>query len=753
MLGKVMRGQRPLKSVYYASFLLFIVIPLLLVLIGALFYLNQQFKGQALENIRRAQETVVAELLNDVDIMSMRLSHLIYTNNNEILAYAAGTDTADAGVRYDNERRLHEAVSLALEPVKDVVSVGFYMKDGRVSYIKNDIKLKTADIRTEGWYEKSLERANTVCVGSYVTAAPNDLFAGSRKDMLILVFALAPDVSTDRSQKIEMVAYYQVAGAGDRIKKYNADYEAGGNKLGITRIIDESGTVIYATGDVDNFGLKGQICVRTPVELFDNIWYVESYIKESELTADYMGTALFVLGAFVLVFLLAGYFSRYFLKSIVHPVEEISAGLRQVEEGNLQISIAPDGQFEIRTMIHQFNAMVRRLKVLILEYEERVKNAEKSPEDYFAAMLLGEQKPVEVYRTSNTFFKEDYALLAFCVTSENRGEDAAGLARQLAYSFERNPRFASRCVLYQKGPGLFLIYYRIGESDHMSGIRAMSRELQAGARQEFDVRLFVLIGRRQSGYGTFLEQVAEVEKGIILRYLKGENAVVFLEESGETDGRILALASAYEGLAQSLYIADEKNMLTAREALFDSFHSCSMEQVRVSACAAILAVAIRFGQDGVSLAEAFGQQPDYTQKVERIEDKREMKLWLTNFFAWLMDYSASRLNASETDAVIRAKRYIADNYEDAELSLSRVAEHVGLNEKYFTNRFTRETGETFSAYVSSLRMEKAKELLRTTSFKVYEIAEMSGYHSVEHFNRVFKKQVGISPMQYRKSDK
>lgn len=83
--------------------------------------------------------------------------------------------------------------------------------------------------------------------------------------------------------------------------------------------------------------------------------------------------------------------------------------------------------------------------------------------------------------------------------------------------------------------------------------------------------------------------------------------------------------------------------------------------------------------------------------------------------------------------------------------LSEVAEHVELNEKYFTNRFTKEAGETFSSYLTALRMQKAKELLKTTTFKVYEISEMTGYHSVEHFNRVFKKLNGVTPAKYRKT--
>ena len=108
----------PLKTVYYLSFLLLIVIPIFVVLIAALLELNHQFKSQAIENIKRAQETMIADLESDEDVMSIRLSHMIYTNDNEILKYAAGTDSEELGVRNEYEKKLSQAVNLVLEPVK-----------------------------------------------------------------------------------------------------------------------------------------------------------------------------------------------------------------------------------------------------------------------------------------------------------------------------------------------------------------------------------------------------------------------------------------------------------------------------------------------------------------------------------------------------------------------------------------------------------------------------------------------------------
>ncbi len=548
-MGQLQKIKKlPLKTVYYLSFLLFIVIPILTVLNVALLILNRQFRGQAVENIRQAQETIIAELRSDIDVMSMRLSHLIYTNDNEILSYAAGTDTYDGALRYEYEQRLEQAGNLALEPVKDIISVGFYMKDGKETYIKSDIQRSDEEIRGMDWYQRALKRSNVVCLGSYDTEAVNDLYMGGKKDALILVFALAPDVRTDRSQKIEMVTFYQSTGAADRIREYNRNYLDGKNSLGITRIRDQEGTLIFSTQEDEIFLGKGFTWVRTPMELNDTVWYLESCIETKDLTLGFWRTALLVLVAAVLILALAGFYSRYFLRSIVRPVEEISGGLRLVEEGHLDIHIDPSGQYEIRSMIHQFNVMVRRLRALIEEYEERMRGALKKPEDCLAALIRKEMTPQ-----------------------------------------------------------LFLVFYRIMENDYTGRMVRMLRELQKTVSRELDVSMWVCIGKEVSGPEPFLDLVQEIRGKICLRHLCGENAVVDLAALSGREEKLLACSEAYRRLAEALYTADEKNAAEEKEKLYAGFEQRELPEMEQEALAVILAVGVRFSMDNSRFRDVFGQ--------------------------------------------------------------------------------------------------------------------------------------------------
>ena len=94
-------------------------------------------------------------------------------------------------------------------------------------------------------------------------------------------------------------------------------------------------------------------------------------------------------------------------------------------------------------------------------------------------------------------------------------------------------------------------------------------------------------------------------------------------------------------------------------------------------------------------------------------------------------------------------RYIQEHLEQ-EVSLSVLAEEFHLNSQYISQLFKNEIGVGFLAYLTNVRMEKAKKLLISTSLSIAEIADRVGYGDYRVFTKVFKKTEGITPSQYRR---
>ena len=82
-------------------------------------------------------------------------------------------------------------------------------------------------------------------------------------------------------------------------------------------------------------------------------------------------------------------------------------------------------------------------------------------------------------------------------------------------------------------------------------------------------------------------------------------------------------------------------------------------------------------------------------------------------------------------------------------TIEELAQAVGSSRAAFAKRFKALVGETVFQYLTSLRMQRAKELLRDTALPVYEIANRSGYESDIAFTKAFKKQTGQTPRQHR----
>lgn len=97
----------------------------------------------------------------------------------------------------------------------------------------------------------------------------------------------------------------------------------------------------------------------------------------------------------------------------------------------------------------------------------------------------------------------------------------------------------------------------------------------------------------------------------------------------------------------------------------------------------------------------------------------------------------------------RACGYIGENFADGDLSVERLCEHLHLSPAYFSTIFKRETGMSFTNYVTRTRMEEAARLLRDTDDKTYLIAEKTGFVDANYFSYVFKKHFGLSPSRYR----
>lgn len=126
-----------------------------------------------------------------------------------------------------------------------------------------------------------------------------------------------------------------------------------------------------------------------------------------------------------------------------------------------------------------------------------------------------------------------------------------------------------------------------------------------------------------------------------------------------------------------------------------------------------------------------------------------LKTIVLNIMNDIIEDAAAESELRNQELMEKIVQYV-EAHMGQEISLADVADAVHLSKNYLCSLFKKEKGETFFTYLTGVRMEKAKQLLRKTDHKGYVIAEKVGYTDYAYFSQVFKKYTGVTTKEYRK---
>lgn len=123
-----------------------------------------------------------------------------------------------------------------------------------------------------------------------------------------------------------------------------------------------------------------------------------------------------------------------------------------------------------------------------------------------------------------------------------------------------------------------------------------------------------------------------------------------------------------------------------------------------------------------------------------------------NYLMDFIDLACSAVAEDKKDRYSRSFKFIDQylhSHYNEQLSVEQVARIIGLNTKYFSQLCKSYFGSTFLEYLTSIRMEKAKQFLLSGEYSIKEIAEMTSFADGNYFSRVFRQTFGISPSSFK----
>jgi two-component system response regulator YesN len=134
-----------------------------------------------------------------------------------------------------------------------------------------------------------------------------------------------------------------------------------------------------------------------------------------------------------------------------------------------------------------------------------------------------------------------------------------------------------------------------------------------------------------------------------------------------------------------------------------------------------------------------------------VRDEKKFVKTLEDVLNFALEYRDSKMTGKYGDIILKAKKYIEENYADQNTTLTTVAEAVAMSPNHFSSIFSHECKTTFIEYLTNVRIENAKRLMKETDMKGYDIAYDCGFSDPHYFSYIFKKNTGLSPREYKMS--
>ncbi|WP_213514181.1 response regulator [Paenibacillus montaniterrae] len=147
------------------------------------------------------------------------------------------------------------------------------------------------------------------------------------------------------------------------------------------------------------------------------------------------------------------------------------------------------------------------------------------------------------------------------------------------------------------------------------------------------------------------------------------------------------------------------------------------------------------------LFEDLQLRQQWHKEIDRIHHLNDYIDYMSELMLQACQVLANRGSHKHQRTVDFMKRYVQEHYSE-DFTLDDIADKVFLTRNYLSQLFKQVTGENYNSYITRIRMEKAKEMMLSGKYKLYEISQMVGYKNNAYFSQQFKKYTGKSPSEF-----
>lgn len=768
------------RSVIFTWLFSYITVLLVPVMISGIIYMGTA--GVVREEINRANESVLMQLGQNVD-NTLTSVEQIYQNiafDKKIISYSnlhrpiSSADRIDA---YDIIKNLKTYVLVN----KIISNIYIYYKNNDIVLSQNEITdsktlygylWREEDISYDQW----VENIGKDGVGRFTSgggsledskASSTVLFIGNGFDGSITNSGIAIIIEINGAKLLESIKNVPLAGNTivsiiddkDNIVASTRDYGLPSG-IGFSNLTGTKGVlssaekegrieISYITSNVT--GWKYASLIKSDV-----FWEKARYIRN--LTWISFALCLLIGGAVTYVLLKRNYFHINSLVKSIANKAEITFGKGENEYRFIQdtLSATFDEKQKIGLKLKQQSNVVRssflcgllkgRLnnKLSIDEADSRFGLSFDS--GYYAVILFYLDDFSGLFADNDEMDAESkFKLLQFIIT--NVVEELAG---QKHYGCLVETDNMQVCIVNLKG--------KIDGSTKQE-LRRIAAEAQQFLKEKFSIYMTISISDIHKDINGISEAYKESLEAMEYRIVSGSGEIICFKDI-EADGGNSEDTTIYypllleQKLINFLKSGDAENASAVLNDIFKNNFSKppSIETVDIARCLMFDMISTMIKAIG-EIQGIYGKhlivEINPVQRLLRCHTIKEMKSELFNILQQLCEHIEADKKNSQFKLHDDIKRFIENNYDNQDLNISMVGEYFKMAPFYLSKLFKEKTGEGILEYISAVRINKAKKLLKEGHNSVQEVAQKVGYCDYNTFTRIFKKLEGIPPKKFR----
>lgn len=443
---------------------------------------------------------------------------------------------------------------------------------------------------------------------------------------------------------------------------------------------------------------------------------------------------------FSLSFLMVVIISIFISGTVSKPLNKLVMLIKEVEKGNLNIRFNNLFTDEIGSLGGSFNRMVDRIREGIPLKREK----------FLRALLVGsltEDEYMHLKNNINIAFDNDYYQVVIIHAEDDISDD---INKQIENRIAKYEDIQYGLIFTTLKKGEYCIISNRSEQETYLIIK----EILLDIKENFDLNVDAFSGNNYNSIHFIKNSFDEASELVRYKLFKTsnldyinhefvignrwevtypdqiENRLIYCIEQGDFDGCKSILEESVE-----LFKHNNTDPSIINTFIFNIY----MRLFKVAVKSGKLPSDI-FGKDFWSMENL----QCMAQPIEKIF--KNLVGTIDNFITSVERSDNIKMNLS----IRKAVEIIKDGYGNPMLGVEYVAERIGLNENYFSRLFKKELGISFVDYVSRIRLENAKILLKDSNTKIKDISSKVGFSDSHYFAIWFKDNTGVTPSQYRK---